>query len=71
MSEIKRKLFDRLKEFYNDKDFVVGVMSNATHEEDRKTIIEFIDNEEDITIEDLILLSLYLGNKRKTTQKEA
>ena len=71
MSEIKRKLFDRLKEFYNDKDFVVGVMSNATHEEDRKTIIEFIDNEEDITIEDLILLSLYLGNKRETTQKEA
>ena len=65
MSEVKRKLFDRLKAFYNDKDFVVGVMGNAKHPEDQQTIIEFIGNEEDITIEDIILLSLYLCNERK------
>ena len=40
-------------------------MSNAKYEEDRKTIIDFMDNDE-ITVEDIILLSLELGNERGT-----
>ena len=62
--EIKRKLFDKLKAYYPDKDFVVGVISNTKHDEDRQTIIEFIDKGEEVSVESIILLSLHLNNKR-------
>ena len=63
--EIKRKLFDKLKAYYNDKDFVIGVMSNVTHDEDRQAIIDYIDNGEDVSVENIILLSLHLDNVKK------
>lgn len=62
--EIKRKLFDKLKAYYPDKDFVVGVISNVKEDEDRQAIIDFIDNDEDVSVENIILLSLHLNNKR-------
>ena len=62
---IKFKLFNKLKEFQNDKDFVVGVISNTKHDEDMQSIIDYIDNGEDVTIENIILLSLHLNQKRK------
>lgn len=58
-------LFNKLKAFYNNKDFVLGVMCNAPNDEDRKTIIEYMEKEQDVTIENLILLSLELGNNRE------
>ena len=39
-------------------------MCNAPDDEDMQTIINYMDNGEDITIENLILLSLELGNNR-------
>lgn len=65
--DVKRKLFDKLREFYNDKNFVVGVMSHAKHAEDQQTIIDYIDNGDDVTIDNIILLSLHLCNARKNT----
>lgn len=61
---VKRKLFDKLKKYHNDKDFVCGVVSNTQNDEDRQTIINYIDNSEDVTIENIILLSLHLKNER-------
>ena len=68
MENVKRSLFNKLKEFHPDKDFVVGVMSNAKHAEDQQSIIDFIENEKDATIEDVVLLSLHLRNARNTNQ---
>lgn len=65
---IKRKLFDRLKEFHHDKDFVVGVMSNVKHAEDQQTVYDFLESEKEATVEDVILLSLHLCNERNTKQ---
>lgn len=65
--DVKRKLFNKLKEFHHDKDFVLGVMSNAKHKEDQQVIIDFIENEKDITVEDVILLSLHLCIERTKT----
>lgn len=62
---IKFKLFNKLKEFHNDKDFVVGVISNTKHDEDMQSIIDYIDNGEDVTVENIILLSLHLNQNRK------
>ena len=63
-SETAILLFNKLKAFHDDKDFVLGVMCNAPDDEDMQTIINYMDNGEDITIENLILLSLELGNNR-------
>ena len=57
-------LFNKLKAFHNDRDFVLGVMCNAPNDEDMQTIINYMDNGEDVTIENRILLSLELGNNR-------
>lgn len=62
--ETADKLFRMLKSIFDDRDFVLGVMSNATHSDDREEIIRFIEKGEDVTVENLILLSAYLDNKR-------
>ena len=64
VSPTAKALFEKLRAFYNNRDFVLGVMCNAPHEDDMKTILEYIEKGEDVTIESLILLSLELGNKR-------
>lgn len=64
VSPTAKALFEKLRAFYNDRDFVLGVMCNAPHEDDMKTILEYIEKGKDVTRESLILLSLELGNKR-------
>ena len=66
--DIKRKLFNKLQEIHHDKDFVVGVMSNADNDEDRQTILDFIESEKDVSVEDVILLSLHLLNERNNNR---
>lgn len=62
--EIKKTLVTKLKAIYDNRDFVIGVVSNATHPEDRKAIIEYIDNGKNVTIENILLLSVHLDQKR-------
>lgn len=62
--ETGEKLFHLLKEIFNDRDFVIGVMSNASHVDDREEIIRFIEKGEEATVENIILLSVYLDEKR-------
>ena len=62
MESIKRKLFDKLKEFYNDKDFVIGVISNVDTDENYQKIIDFIDEGEGVTVESIIALSVLLDD---------
>lgn len=66
MESMRRRLFDKLREIENDRDFVVGVMSSANSEEIAEAILDYIENGEDVTLESIILLSLELdiANKR-------
>ena len=66
--DTKRKLFDKLREILDDKDFVVGVMSDMQHPEDQKVMLDFIDTEKEATVDDIILLSLHLSNERKNAK---
>lgn len=63
-AEIRKELISKLKGIFHNKDFVTGVLSNATHPDDRKTLIEFIDNGRDVTPENIILLSVHLDQNR-------
>lgn len=62
MKSVKRKLFDKLKDFYADRDFVLGVMSNVDTEENYQKIIDFMDADEDVTVENIIALSVILDD---------
>ncbi len=66
MENIKRKLFDKLKNFYSDRDFVLGVISNVDTAENYQKLIDFIDKGEDVSVESIIALSLLLDD---TTEK--
>ena len=63
-NDIKNKLIAKLREIYDNRDFVAGVISNATHPEDRKEILKYIENGNDVTIDNIILLSVHLDQKR-------
>lgn len=63
--EIKNKLIEKLKTVSEDKDFIVGVISNAKHNDDRVAIIEYIDEGKEVTYEQILLLSLWLCKERK------
>lgn len=64
-AEIKSKLIEKLKTISEDNDFLVGVISNAKHNEDREAIIEYIDKGEEVSYEQILLLSVWLGRERK------
>ena len=64
VSPTAKALFEKLRAFYNNRDFVLGIMCNAPHEDDMKTILEYIEIGKNVTRENLILFSLELGNKK-------
>ena len=67
--EMKRKLFDKLKAYYPDKDFVCGVISNVKNDIDRQALIDYIDYGDDVSVENIILYALDLNNKRKNNME--
>lgn len=68
-TKVKNELIEKLKTISDDREFLLSVLNSARHIEDRKAIIFFIDNTEDVTYEDIILLALTLYEKR-TDRKE-
>lgn len=66
---IKRELFEKLRLLYNEKDFVYGVMSNVHNDEDRKHIIDYLNDSDNVSVEQTILLSLKLTQRRKNNEK--
>ena len=61
---IKRKLFETLRDFHNNRDFILGVGSNVTCDEDRQTVIDFINQRNKPTLEEVIILTVELNQKR-------
>lgn len=69
MNVIEQKLLGFLEKLYDNDDFITGIFSNADHEEDRNAIIDHIEKGDDVTVENVILLSLYLDNKRNHPER--
>lgn len=67
--EMKRKLFDKLKAYYPDKDFVSGVISNVKNDIDRQAIMDYMDSGDDMSVENIILFALDLNYKRKNNME--
>ena len=63
--EIAETLQARLKAIWNNPHFIGGVMCNASHTDDRRAILNFIEKGENVTVENLILLSVELDEIRE------
>lgn len=62
--EIKEQLIKKLRTVSDDKEFLLSIINHARHVDDRKVLIEYLEKGEDVTYENLILLSLELYEKR-------
>lgn len=62
--ELKKKsekgdiLFRKLRDYYDNYDFVIGVMSNVIDDEHVQMIIDYMDYGEDVSVENIILMSI-------------
>lgn len=54
-------LFRKLRDYYDNYDFVIGVMSNVIDDEHVQMIIDYMDYMdygEDVSVENIILMSI-------------
>lgn len=68
MNDIKSRLISLLKKIYDNHDFVCGTMSNCGTEDAWKELYDYItyakDQNKTITSDEILLLSLHLGEKK-------
>lgn len=62
-TKLERELFKLLRDFYNDKAFVIGIMNSIRTDAGRKEMIEFIHKGEGVTVMELTLMSIDIGRK--------
>ena len=55
-TETGRKLFDMLKEIWDNEDFIVGTLAEVRGDENRQKLIDFIE-EDNITDAEIIILA--------------
>ncbi|MGN0165365.1 MAG: hypothetical protein ACI39R_04220 [Lachnospiraceae bacterium] len=58
-------MVDKLLHVWNDVEFVLGVISYLKNDDERQAIIDYINTGEDVTAENITLLSLHVANERK------
>ena len=68
-TKIKNELIEKLKTVSEDKEFLLSIINHARHIEDRKLLIDYIDNGEDVAYESLILLAITLYEKEQGDSK--
>ena len=73
MSEIKKELIKELKEIWDNKDFVCGAICNAGTEESIEEMYNYIINakesSEEITSDEILLVSLGLSSDNEHKDK--
>lgn len=62
-TKLEQELFKMLKDFYNDKAFVIGIMNSIRTDAGRKEMIDFIHKGEGVTVMELTLMSIDIGRK--------
>nr|DAH31964.1 MAG TPA: hypothetical protein [Caudoviricetes sp.] len=64
LTETEKELVKKLRAIWNDKEFVIGVLSYLKDDEERAEVAEFIDSNDDVTSESVTLLALDISQKR-------
>lgn len=63
--ELNKTLVAKLKSIYNNKDFVVGILSCIPSMDDRIKMLRYIEKGEDVSDENIILYATHLRQKHK------
>lgn len=71
LTETEKELAGKLRSIWNDKEFVMGVLSHLKDDEEREEIIEFIDSNDDVTSEQITLLALDISQTRDNIIRDA
>lgn len=62
MSDLAVELGKKLKSVYDNDNFITAVLSYADNEADQRSVIEFIDNGEDVTDENVLIFAMELAD---------
>lgn len=62
MSDLAVELGKKLKSVYDNDNFITAVLSYADNEVDQRSVIEFIDNGEDVTDENVLIFAMELAD---------
>ena len=62
MSDLAVELGKKLKSVYDNDNFITAVLSYADNEVDQRSVIEFIDNGEDVTDENVLIFVMELAD---------
>ena len=62
MSDLAVELGKKLKSVYDNDNFMTAVLSYADNEVDQRSVIEFIDNGEDVTDENVLIFAMELAD---------
>jgi hypothetical protein len=61
-SKVTEELIQRLRKIYDDRDFILGILTYADNDTDRQKIIDFIDAGIDVDDETVSVLAIELDN---------
>lgn len=64
-SEVTISLVRKLKEIYDNDDFIICVLSYVDNEEDQRRVIEFIEAGDDVDDETITVLAMDLCDARE------
>lgn len=64
LTETEKQLVELLSEIWNNNEFIIGVLNSLENDDERKEVIEFIESNEEVTTEQIDLLSLEINSSR-------
>lgn len=70
LSAAEMHLCELLSAVWNNSDFIVGVLNSLNDDSARNEMIEFIENNDDATSEQIDLLSLHISQSRQGARRD-
>ena len=67
LSKTKKILVKQLLNIWNDPEFAAGIIAHLEIDDERQAMIDYINNNAEVTTEELVLLSLQISSDREET----
>jgi len=71
LTKTEKKLYEMLLKIWPDNDFLVGTLNSLKDDAEREEVIEFIESNDDVTSEQIDLLSLDISRGRNDMIRDA
>ena len=69
MDEITTALMEKLRDLFDDEEFIMGVLVYVDNVDDRMKLLEFIDAGDDVSVETVTVRALELNDIRECANK--